>query len=268
MKTFSLILLIVLVIHQTNARNLTNLLTRVNGVAEDLISLKSTFIIENIRQIIKNGSDKMEIPVLDPFTISEISKNLSSEIFKGQIDVKSVNVNNISDFKVDVFHLNLRKSKMNITLHWPMLKVNLNSYNINGELPDMADVNGTGDAELVIRNLTFSSEFSLNVDVRKRILFIDNMKSNISLTNFEVISMDVLNDEEFTEMIKESLPEQAPKYVESLQETITNLINNYIMKNVNEILSEISLKKLISHLRKLLKRNIYKINSIETNEIP
>lgn len=58
-----------------------------------------------------------------------------------------MNIIGVSDFKVNKVQLKLRDLIMNINIHWPILKLKLNSYNIDGIVMNFMIAKETGNAE-------------------------------------------------------------------------------------------------------------------------
>lgn len=61
--------------------------------------------------------------------------------------MESINIIGVSDFKVNKVQLKLRDLIMNINIHWPILKLKLNSYNIDGIVMNFMIAKETGNAE-------------------------------------------------------------------------------------------------------------------------
>lgn len=243
MKYFE-IALIFLVAGQTFGRsfdeNKIELLRDTRGVDSSF----KKFLEVNLRKLLREGNETLELPIMDPFVKNEsVFQIKQNNILNADIKLSNFIIQELSDYIVTKAVVGIVGRKLTVGFHFPTIQTK-GFYKLDGNIAafDNLHVFGDGLFDIFFKNFYIDSIIKFSVIGEVRIKSID---LNIHLDESNFIGTGIFNDEESSPMTSEVISEFIPQFIKDNHDKITSVIVNKLTEIGNSILKGKSFKDLL-----------------------
>ncbi|XP_033209703.1 uncharacterized protein LOC117168289 [Belonocnema kinseyi] len=202
-------------------------------------------VIENFKDILRNGNETFGIPAMDPYKSDPLKLSYKSDKFRGKLNIESVDVFGTSNYVVNKAAFKMVGLKMCLGLRWNKLRGDINAYNFNGILFNLTDVYGKGNAEFTIRDFDVFTSVFLKINPATKKLAIKHIDTQFSLGSFQFYSEGIYNDRDISQVVSAIISDMAPKFIQMYQKELTDVVKEILTDFGNEFLSRKTLKDLL-----------------------
>ncbi|XP_043462461.1 uncharacterized protein LOC122498672 [Leptopilina heterotoma] len=244
MWKFSIIMLIIINLIDCKAVDAENYLTT-DFFLNNIENLRTNYLfkkfLEHFKKYLKNGNAFLGIPPMDPYKSGPVNTILNSDDIKGNISINSVDISELSNYRVTRAEIEGLIIKMGF--QWSNINGNITAYEIrNGSFMNFIQIFGFGDAVFTLNELNFNANITLGLKNIK--IFIKSVESQISLEDFEFFTDGLYNDSYISKEMCAVISQMGPDFIQSYQTTLTTIINEKITKIVEKIIGYISVNRL------------------------
>ncbi|XP_018360149.1 PREDICTED: uncharacterized protein LOC108759290 isoform X1 [Trachymyrmex cornetzi] len=202
--------------------------------------------LEKLKDTMKTGSEKLGIPILDPFKADQLAINVNEDEIKLNANLSMCNANGLSGFDVINGDLNMSEDIV-ISLHlsWPLVTANT-KYDMKGKI-DNFELFGNGDIKLSVQNFVLNTTVTFLWDGSlTSYLKIKNINLELSLQKLDFQATGLFKDEETSAILSALISDIAPELIGS--EMVTSKIVELVTKKADDFLATKTLLEIIEML--------------------
>ncbi|KAL2712990.1 hypothetical protein V1478_017581 [Vespula squamosa] len=216
------------------------------GDTGDSIITTYSKIVDKFRDLMKNGNATLGIPVLDPFKLKQYVYQIDEDrIVKAQGFLTSLQVDELSTFKVIKEDFNLIGIKVNLHFLWDSIKL-VTEYTLDGILMDFLSIYGFGDIKANVKGLDIDVKMSFSI--RDGNVYVRSFESAIKLKELDLNITGLFYDEEISRVASFIISDMTPQLIEDYQVEITKKFNTIVTDTINDFVKNKSVMDLISLL--------------------
>ncbi|KAL0109682.1 hypothetical protein PUN28_014602 [Cardiocondyla obscurior] len=201
--------------------------------------------LKRFKDVLKTGSDKIGIPVLDPYNSDKLEFNVNEETIKLDALLTNVKVNGLSEYDIinGDFKLDLPNVLLNVQLSWPRISAST-GYRMNGKI-DMFEIYGDGGIKFAARGLAFKANVTLEIEggIIKGYLKVKDIKLELSLTSLDLTATGLYNNEELSRILSAIISDMAPQLIG--EEIIADKISLFVGNQLDSFLANKTLSDLL-----------------------
>ncbi|XP_033335031.2 uncharacterized protein LOC117225507 [Megalopta genalis] len=200
--------------------------------------------LEKVKQWLKTGHEKPDIPVLDPLKKDHFELDITNEVItlKGTLD--DLRATGLSDYDVLQGDFELAGLKAKIKLVWPdidlMTKYHLTEAQLGGDLK----LWGTGNIMALVQGLAVDVNISISMDDDGK-LYVKDLDVKIALKSLKFDATGLLDDDQTSKILSKIVSEVAPQILVDYQDKVSKLAGDLVRKVMNEMLSKLSIGDII-----------------------
>ncbi|KDR15842.1 hypothetical protein L798_09552 [Zootermopsis nevadensis] len=210
-------------------------------------------ILEMVISAIKNGSDCLGNPPLDPF---EYEENIHFEnievpdyVLLDYINVDGIHSTKLSEFLVNSFTFSLADLKVVFNFTFPELNLRIDHYSFSAVVMNIIPLLGDGEVTLTVQDVVLAASFSIGASESDSI-FLDELQLQLAVGIVKFAVTGLMGGSRTSYLAGEMASEIGPQVIEELQASygpeIAQELQNFINSFVSE--SELTLLKLMQCL--------------------
>ncbi|PNF16735.1 hypothetical protein B7P43_G00851 [Cryptotermes secundus] len=211
---------------------------------EGLISSESRIfedtILKNIISAIRDGSECLGIPPLDPFDYEDNIHigyfEIKNTILLDYVNLDGVHSTKLSDFLVHTFTFGLVGLEVVLNITFPEINLQLEHYNISGIGIDIIPFEGDGEIQLTVRDVNVATSFSFGVSEAGTI-FLDTLSLELAVGEVKFSITGLMGGSRTSYLASDIGSSAAPKAIRELQALYGPEIIQELKKILNDLLT-------------------------------
>ncbi|XP_015181385.1 PREDICTED: uncharacterized protein LOC107069001 [Polistes dominula] len=201
--------------------------------------------VDKLREIMRNGSSALGIPVLDPFKLRQTEYIIREKGFlEAQGYLRNMQADNLSNFVAIKADYTIIGLKINLHLKWDSIKL-VTDYSIIGNLGDMLSIYGLGEIDATAQGLELNVTMGLSIKDNGD-LFVRSFESGIKLKALDIKITGLFHDEPVSKIVSTILSDMIPQLIDDYQQELTGKFNTLATNTINKLLKGKTLWDLIS----------------------
>ncbi|KOX79339.1 hypothetical protein WN51_09141 [Melipona quadrifasciata] len=194
--------------------------------------------LEKFKETIRNGDEKLGIPVLDPLKREINDKSVHgllvcSNRLEGYL--KNVREKGLSDYAVTRGDFSIVGLIANVSLLFNQIDL-MTEYNVNGTLMNKISLYGHGNIALVIKGLNVSVNLKLGVENQR--IVVRDLVLNVHVQKFDLEMTGLFDDEDLSKTLSKAISEVLPDFIDDYQSEVSakaSPIVANLLSNLQEI---------------------------------
>ncbi|XP_031850225.1 uncharacterized protein LOC116435129 [Nomia melanderi] len=204
--------------------------------------------LESMKETLKKGDTRLNIPVLDPLKQDHLDVNLKEKIVELEATLDNLRVHHLSDYTVNKGELKMIGFKVSVDLMWNEIDL-MTLYKVtHGKLIDALSFYGEGSIAAVIKNLQISVDIGLSAN-KEGFLFVRELDLGVRLGGFDFSISGLYNDDEVSKILSQIISELVPEIVQDYSEKVSDYGGELVTRLLNQVLSKITIDQLLEMIR-------------------
>lgn len=221
-----------------------NFLKVYRSAKEGIISSESRIfedtILKNIISAIRNGSDCLGIPPLDPLDYEDNihieNVEVKNAVLLDYANLDGVHSTKLSDFLVHAFTFGLAGLKVVLNVTFPEINLQIDHYNISGIGIDIIPFDGDGEIRLTVRDVNIATSFSFGVS-ESGSLFLDTLSLELAVGEVKFVITGLMGGSRTSYLASDIGSSAAPIAIRELQAIYGPEILQELKKILNDLLA-------------------------------
>lgn len=200
--------------------------------------------LENLKPIIRNGSDELGLPPLDPFNLKRLPIKINENTVKLDALLTDLYSRGLSEYTVIKGDFVLIGLKIVMSLSWPLVHAKTN-YAMKGQVSEFP-IYGNGDMKADVKEFSISLEISFKMVGEH--LQVKSIVSNMSLKALEFKATGLFDDEEVSDLLSALISDTVPEVINNNPELVKEQLHSIIKQALDSFLSSMTIADLIKLL--------------------
>ncbi|KAK1124712.1 hypothetical protein K0M31_006076 [Melipona bicolor] len=202
--------------------------------------------LEKFKEKIKNGDNKLGIPVLDPLKVNQVNVNVHEEEVSLEGYLKNLREKGLADYAVNRGDFSIVGLVVNVSLLFNEIDL-MTEYNINGTLMNQISLYGNGNIALVIKGLNVSVDLKLGVADQK--IVVRDLVLNVHVQKFDLGMTGLFNDEDLSKTLSKAISEVLPDFIDDYQSEVSAKASPIVANLLNKFLKNFTLNDLLDIIK-------------------
>lgn len=202
--------------------------------------------LEKFKTKLKNGDDKLGLPVLDPFDADRLEIKLNEEMINMDALLTKANAKGLSEYDIIKGEYDMGKIfVLNLHLSWPLI-VASTDYSMKGKISDF-EIYGKGDMKMSAHDFSFNTtmEFAIEGGLIGH-LKITDIKLKLSLKSLDFHVTGLYDDDEMSSILSDLISDMAPDVISD--DAVVNELIPFIRKPLDNFLASKTVLELLNLL--------------------
>ncbi|KAL4704825.1 hypothetical protein ACJJTC_001300 [Scirpophaga incertulas] len=202
-----------------------------------------------VRRVIRNGSNILGLPPLDPLEIDVFHLVVPAVLINLDLDLKGVLATGLGDFVVHRSHLNLAELTFDLDISIPEFHFGADSYDLIGDLYSAIPLYGKGPANFELHGFRFKALVYLKQSEDEKSVIIDKIeKASFEIPSFKSNMAGVIGGGDIDPVANAITEEVLIGYVNRFQSAISHVTAETIIAVGNPILDQLDTWRFLAPL--------------------
>ncbi|CAD1468998.1 unnamed protein product, partial [Heterotrigona itama] len=202
--------------------------------------------LEKFKESIKNGNQKLGIPVLDPLRVNHLDLNVNKEELLLQGYLNNIHAIGLSNYVVNRGDFSIVGLIANVSLLFNQIDL-MTEYNVKGTLMNKISLYGHGNIALDIRKLNVSVNLQLSTVDQK--IQAKNVVLNVHVKEFNLKITGLFDDEDLSATLSKAISDILPGIIDDYQSEISKKASSIVENLLNQFLKKFTLKDLLDIIK-------------------
>ncbi|XP_013784089.1 uncharacterized protein LOC106468221 isoform X2 [Limulus polyphemus] len=213
------------------------------GLGEQGLKNYLRLVMDNFRNVMKVGSTKPRIPILDPLLIRDQLVKKREERFNITAQFSNIVIFGLSSYELDAFEVNLDDLKLTIGLSIPLLDAK-GKYNLEGIVIKIFPLTGNGDVRVMAHNVKISGKAEFKV-TPEGYLKVSKLDLGLDFSYVSINFQNLLGSKSVSDFVNRLLSLLGRPIFQSFKNDLLDDLENSLRKDMDKGLMKYKLYEIL-----------------------
>ncbi|XP_076309937.1 uncharacterized protein LOC143225084 isoform X2 [Tachypleus tridentatus] len=213
------------------------------GLGEQGLNNYLRLVVDNFRNVMKVGSSKPRIPILDPLLIRDQHIKKIEDNTNITAEFRNIVIFGLSSYELDTFEVNFDDLILKLGLSIPLLDAK-GKYNLEGIIINIFPLTGNGDVRVMAHNVKISGkvEFMLTPE---GYLKVSTLKLDLDFSSVSVNFQNLLGSQSVSNFVNKLLSLLGRPIFQSFKRDILDDLEKNMRKSMDKELKKHKLYEIL-----------------------